>query len=252
MRHQGRIRKWLAAAAGAAALLSVLPGPVATATAEDRSALAGRYLNLHQCVYTTAFGGDFFTTVVPSGDGRFASGTNTSATADQSLSCGSGDGNFSTLHPWAGFDTLDLNAGRYLNLHQCVYYSDAQRDHVTTVAYLGGGEFSARSNVSDTRDTAPDCGPGRGLYRLVPLLSDVKVLDLTAGRYVNLQQCVYYYGRNGFNDHFTTVVPTTRDGRFTTGTKVSGTVDTAPTCGPGDGNFTLIPLLSGTKALSRT
>ncbi|GAA0327266.1 hypothetical protein GCM10010302_77850 [Streptomyces polychromogenes] len=250
MSLQGRIRKWLAAVAGAAALLSVPAGPAATA--DSRPPLVGRYLNLHQCVYTPTFGADFFTTVVPSLDGRFTSGTNTSATADTSLSCGAGDGNFSPLHPWAGFDTLDLNAGRYLNLHQCVYYSDAQRDHVTTVAYLGGNDFSARSNVSDTRDTTPDCGPGRGPYHLVPLLSDVKVLDLTAGRYVNLQQCVYYSGRNGFNDHFTTVVPTTRDGRFTTGTKVSGTVDTSPTCGSGDGNFALIPLLSGTKALSRT
>ncbi|MFD8146436.1 hypothetical protein [Streptomyces sp. NPDC059708] len=253
MRHQGRIRKWLATAAGAAALLSVLPGPAATATADEaRPSLVGRYLNLHQCVYLPALGGDYFTVVVPGRDGRFTTGTNTSAAADADASCGPGDGNFTTTVPVTWAQTLDLNAGRYLNLHQCVYYSPAQRDHITTVVSLGGGEFSTGSNVSDTRDTTPNCGPGRGLYSLVPLLSEVKALDLSAGRYVNLQQCVYYYGRNGFNDHFTTVVPTTRDGRFTTGTKVSNTVDTAPTCGPGDGNFNLIPLLSGTKALSRT
>ncbi|MFF2193961.1 hypothetical protein [Streptomyces sp. NPDC058157] len=251
MRHQGRIRKWLAAAAGAAALLSVLPGPAA-ATADSRAPLAGRYLNLHQCVYLPALGGDFFTVVVPGDDGRFTTGTKASATADADVSCGAGDGNYTTSVPVTWAQTLDLNAGRYLNLHQCVYYSEAQHDHITTVVSLGGGEFSTGTNVSDARDTTPNCGPGRGLYYLVPLLSEVKVLDLSAGRYVNLQQCVYYYGRNGFNDHFTTVAPTTRDGRFTTGTKVSNTVDTAPTCGRGDGNFNLIPLLSGTKALSRT
>ncbi|WP_327412750.1 hypothetical protein [Streptomyces sp. NBC_01233] len=69
---------------------------------------------------------------------------------------------------------------------------------------------------------------------------------------MNLRQCVYSYGERGFDDHFTTVAPTTRDGRFATGTKLSDTADTAPTCGRGDGNVNPIPLLSGTKALSRT
>ncbi|MEU9087709.1 hypothetical protein [Streptomyces sp. NPDC048357] len=248
MRLQGRARKWLAAAA-AAALLLVVPGP---ATADGPRQLAGNYLNLHQCVYSSPRVVDYFTTVVPSRDGRFTTGTATSTAPDQTRSCGAGDGNFTPHHPWAAVQALDLSAGRYLNLHQCVYYSDGQRDHLTTVISLGGGEFSAGTNVSDTPDTAPNCGPGRGLYALIPLLSDVKALDLSAGRYVNLQQCVYYYGAGGFDDHFTTVVPTRRDGRFTTGTKVSNTPDTAPTCGRGDGNFGLIPLLSGTKALSRT
>ncbi|MDX3539525.1 hypothetical protein PV721_35420 [Streptomyces sp. MB09-01] len=81
-----------------------------------------------------------------------------------------------------------------------------------------GKGFSAASNVSDTRDTTPNCGPGRGPCHLV----------------------------------LHPVVPTARDGRSATGTKVSRTADTAPTCGRGDGNFNRIPLLSGTKALSRT
>ncbi|MFA7764235.1 hypothetical protein ACGFNX_22545 [Streptomyces sp. NPDC048723] len=75
--------------------------------------------------------------------------------------------------------------------HQCVYYSAAQKDHITTVIA-------------------------------------------------------------GFNDHFTTFVPARGGGRYNTGTKVSGTADTAPTCGGGNGNCTLIPLLSGTLTLSRT
>ncbi|XUL90407.1 hypothetical protein ACQ86D_30395 [Streptomyces galilaeus] len=249
MRYKGRVRTWLAAAAAATALSM---SPTSTASAEAQAPQAGRYLNLHQCVYMPSAVVDYFTTVVPSRDGRFTTGTNTSDTPETSRSCGAGDGNFKPSSPWAGVQSLDLNAGRYLNLHQCVYYSDAQHDHITTVANVGAPEFAARSNVSNTPDTTPNCGPGQGQYHLVPLLSDVKALDLTAGRYVNLQQCVYYYGQSPFNDHFTTVVPTTRDGRFATGTKVSNTADTTPTCGSGDGNFTLIPLLSGTKPLSRT
>jgi len=181
MHLKRQVRTWLAAAATAAALFAS-PTPTASANANAQAPQAGRYLNLHQCVYMPASGIDYFTTVVPSRDGRFTTGTNTSDTANTSSSCGAGDGNFEPLQPWAGVQSLNLSAGRYLNLHQCVYY----------------------------------------------------------------------YGQSPFNDHFTTVVPTTSDGRFTTGTKVSNTADTTPTCGTGDGNFTLTPLLSGTKALSRT
>lgn len=252
MRHKGHLGKWLAATVSAATLLLV-PGP---ANADDHAdgggvrPLAGNILNLHQCVYQPAPGVDYLTTAVPSGDGRFTAGTNTAAAADTALSCGNGDGNYAPVRPWAGFQSLDLSAGRYLNLHQCVYYSELQHDHLTVVISRGGGEWSTGTNVSNTPDTTVVCGPGRGLYQLLPLLSDVKALDLGAGRYVNLQQCQYY--SSSLTDHFTTVVPTSRDGRFTTGTKVTDTADTAPACGPGDGNFNLIPLLSGTKALSRS
>ncbi|MEU3409630.1 hypothetical protein ABZ766_37585 [Streptomyces sp. NPDC006670] len=249
MRHQGRIRKWLAAAAGAAALLSVLHGPAATATAAQAPPPAGNTLNLHQCVYDPTPGVDYMTMLVPSLDGRFTTGTNTSATADRSLSCGGGDGNYTPALPWAALESLDLDSGRYLNLHQCVYYSDLQHDHLTVIVPGRGSEWSAGTNVSNTPDTQVSCGPGRGLYYLVPLLSSVKALDLTAGRYLNLQQCQYYSSR--LTDHFTTFLPS-GDGRFTTGTKISATADSSYTCGAGDGNFTLIPLLSATKALSRT
>ncbi|MEU3317293.1 hypothetical protein ABZ743_32085 [Streptomyces sp. NPDC006662] len=246
MRHQGRIRTWLATAV-AAALLSVLPAP---ATADEVRPLAGNTLNLHQCVYAPTPGVDYLTTVVPGSDGRFTAATNISGAPDGALSCGGGDGNYTTVPPWAALHSLDLGSGRYLNLHQCVYYSDLQHDHLTVIAQNRGSEWSAGTNVSDTPDTQVSCGPGRGLYQLVPLLSSVKALDLTAGRYLNLQQCQYFYGR--LADHFTTFLPTSGDGRFTTGTKVSRTADTTPACGSGDGNYTLIPLLSGTKALSRT
>ncbi|WP_431042655.1 hypothetical protein ACQUSR_12535 [Streptomyces sp. P1-3] len=50
------------------------------------------------------------------------------------------------------------------------------------------------------------------------------------------------------SSHFTTVVPGS-DGRFATGTNVSNTAETSPSCGSGDGNSTHVPILSGTKAL---
>ncbi|MFJ3519091.1 hypothetical protein [Streptomyces sp. NPDC090131] len=249
MRLQGRVRKWLASVVSAAALLLVLPGP---ATADGSRRLVGNQLNLHQCVYLPFPGVNYLTTLVPSRDGRFTTGTATSATADGNRSCGPGDGNFEPLHPLASVQSLDLSTGRYLNLHQCVYYSAAQRDHITTVIARGGSDFSTGTNISNTPDTAPECAAGRGLYYLVPLLSDVKALDLSAGRYINLQQCMYYYGAGGFDNHFTTFVPARGDGRYNTGTKVSNTADTAPTCGGGNGNYRVVPLLSGTLALSRT
>ncbi|MBT2510717.1 hypothetical protein J7I98_33795 [Streptomyces sp. ISL-98] len=57
-----------------------------------------------------------------------------------------------------------------------------------------------------------------------------------------------YYSSSATN-HFTTVVPG-GDGRFATGTNVSNTADSQVSCGSGDGNYSLVPLLSGVKALS--
>lgn len=68
-----------------------------------------------------------------------------------------------------------------------------------------------------------------------------------ASGYVNLHQCVYY--SSSATNHFTTVV-TGSDGRFAAGTNVSGAADTRVSCGAGDGNYQLVPILSGVKALS--
>lgn len=213
------------------------------------------YLNLHQCVYTPSSSAtDWFTTVVPpSADGRFATATNASATPDPGAptnvpSCGPGDGNFVVNMPRSGLKALDLTVGRYLNLHQCVYFDPDQYDHYTAVVTPKDlGVFSTGTNVSNTPDTRAACGSGVPGDRPVPLLSAVKTLDLSTARYLNLHQCVYYSSL--VNDHFTTVVTPSGDGRFSTGTNVSSTPDPQASCGAGDGNFTLIPLLSGVRAL---
>ncbi|MFE6747410.1 hypothetical protein ACFVGM_16265 [Kitasatospora purpeofusca] len=238
-----------AAFAAAAVSVAALVGPVPTATAAAAATppLAGRYLNLHQCVYhgpflPTSF--DLVTTLVPSRDGRFSAGTNISDTPVAAAVCGPGDG---TYEPsvYTAAQGYDLTTGRYLNLHQCVFWSDYDQDHLTTTVGTTDPKFVAGTNVSNTRDSAVFCGGG-GTDHPIPLLSSATPLDLTAGRYLNLHQCMYYY--SGFRDHFTTFAPS-RDGRFKAGTNVSDTPDTQPSCGAGDGNFQLVPLLSGVKAL---
>ncbi|MCE0444802.1 hypothetical protein LT493_04400 [Streptomyces tricolor] len=95
---------------------------------------------------------------------------------------------------------VDLTAGRYLNLHQCVYYNSFTRDHFTVVVPIDT-DFSAGTNVSNTPDTAPSCADGNGIFQLIPLLSGVKALDQNTGRYVNLQQCVLLgLARRPFHD----------------------------------------------------
>ncbi|MFI1017114.1 hypothetical protein [Streptomyces sp. NPDC020965] len=232
------------------------PAPKAQVTEDGSPRLAGAYLNLHQCAYApfAPSGGNWLTTVVtPSGDGRFATGTNTSDIPDpndptSTASCGAGDGNYRPVQPRSGVGALHLTTGRFLSLHQCVYYHQELNDHYTSVVRPRDlGPFSTGTKVSNTPDTLASCGGGFPAERPVPLLSGVKALDLTAGRYVNLHQCVYY--ARSADDHFTTVTPS-RDGRFTTGTNISNTPDPRPSCGAGDGNFVLIPLLSAARAIS--
>ncbi|MGW1907960.1 hypothetical protein [Streptomyces cinnamoneus] len=236
-----------AAAVGVCAFFGLAVSAPAAPQAQEAKVAASGYVNLHQCVYYSGSATDHFTTAVPSSDGRFATGTNVSTTADTQVSCGAGDGNYTLVPLLSGVKALNLASGRYLNVHQCVYYSSSATNHFTTVVPSSDGRFATGTNVSTTADTQVSCGAGDGNYTLVPLLSGVKALDLTSGRYVNLHQCVYYSG--SATNHFTTVVPSS-DGRFATGTKVSGTADTQVSCGAGDGNYNPIGLLSGVKALT--
>ncbi|MEU1401934.1 hypothetical protein ABZ471_06125 [Streptomyces sp. NPDC005728] len=250
MPHQGHLRKWLTAALSAVAL-SFGPGAVTVAAAGPtpvpaaRGVAAAPYLNLHQCLYYSGSAADHFTTFVPSRDGRFLAGTNVSGTADRAPTCGSGDGNFGLIPLLSGVKALDLRAGRYLNLHQCTYYSPSANNYFNTVVTSSDGRFAAGTNVSGTADRTPSCGSGDGNYALVPALSFAKALDLTSGTYVNLHQCLYYSAAS--TDHFTTVEGDS--GPYRAGTNVSGTADTAPVCGTGTTAFAPIPLLSGVKAL---
>ncbi|MFJ8628251.1 hypothetical protein ACIRD3_36185 [Kitasatospora sp. NPDC093550] len=138
---------------------------------------AGRYLNLHQCVFWSDFDQDHLTTVVGTTDVKFVAGTNVSNSRDTAPVCGGGG----TDHPiplLSSATPLDLTAGRYLNLHQCMYYYDGYLDHFTTFARNGDGRFDAGTNISNTPDTKASCGAGDGRFKLIPLLSGVKALPL--------------------------------------------------------------------------
>ncbi|MGW3205601.1 hypothetical protein [Streptomyces sp. NPDC001135] len=250
MRHTLRVRDWLFAAVGALALALVpsLARAVTTAPAQDGRQAAGRYLNLQQCLYYSASAADHFTTFVPSRDNRFLAGTNVSDTQDSAPTCGGGDGNFGLIALLSGVKPLDLRAGRYLNLHQCTYYSASAVNYFTTVVPSRDGRFLAGTNISDTPETHVSCGSGDGNYTVVANLSYVKALDLTTGSFLDLHQCVYYSTAN--TDHFTTVLG--GGGAFSTGTKVSPTAETTPVCAAGTQGYDLLPFLPGVKALPLT
>ncbi|WP_157855893.1 hypothetical protein [Streptomyces aureocirculatus] len=140
---------------------------------------SGRYLNLQQCDYYRSASTDRFTTLVtPSGDGRYSTGTKVSNSPETSPTCGPGNGNHVPNPGLSGVKALDLNAGRYLNLHQCVYYSERHKSHLTSVVTAPDTRYSTGTNVSDTADTRPVCGPGNGDYVLIPILTAVKSLPL--------------------------------------------------------------------------
>ncbi|MFH8347649.1 hypothetical protein [Streptomyces sp. NPDC018045] len=150
---------------------------LAGATALNLS--AGRYLNLHQCDYYRSASTDRFTSfVTPSGDGRYATGTNVSNTPATNVTCGPGNGNHVPNPGLSGVKALDLSAGRYLNVHQCVYYSQRLASHLTSVVPAPDNRYTTGTKVSNTADTRPVCGSGNGDYVLVPLLSSVKSFPL--------------------------------------------------------------------------
>ncbi|WP_282792799.1 hypothetical protein [Streptomyces sp. CC224B] len=240
------LRTVVTAAVGACALVATAaPAPAREA---GPGAAASGFLNLHQCAYyATSLDDHFSTFVTPSGDGRYATGTERSATADTAAECGPGNGNHNPVPVLHGVRALDLGAGRYLNLQQCDYYRAASTDHFTTlVTPSGDGRYATGTKVSNTPETRPACGPGNGSHVPNPGLSAARALDLTAGRHLNLHQCVYYSERQA--SHLTTVVPGA-DSRYTTGTNVSDTADTRPVCGPGNGDHVPVPLLSAVRSV---
>ncbi|MGW5673767.1 hypothetical protein ACWEV4_01505 [Streptomyces sp. NPDC003860] len=187
MRLRGRVRAWSAAAVGAV-VLALLPGPAhAGAAAPDPGQRAGRqqpaavhYLNLHQCVYYDS--GNIrqqqLTTAVPSRDGRFLGGTNVSNTPETEPWCYAGHSDWLLVDLFSSVKSIDLTAGRYVNLQQCMFYSSRLADHFTTFVPSGDGRFAAGTAVSNTRVTTPDCGPGDGNFLPVPILSGSLPLDL--------------------------------------------------------------------------
>ncbi|MFC6884865.1 hypothetical protein, partial [Actinomadura yumaensis] len=97
-------------------------------------------------------------------------------TPDTAPTCGNGDGNYNPVPILNGVKALALSTGRYLNIHQCMYYSPTTTNHFSTIITSRDGRFAAGTNISNTPDTAPTCGNGDGNYNPVPILNGVKPL----------------------------------------------------------------------------
>ncbi|MFD0417395.1 hypothetical protein [Streptomyces sp. NPDC127108] len=205
-----------------------------TAAAEQSGARpAERYLNLHQCVYVGS--GGHYTNVLPNtANSAFNTGTNVSNTPDSVLSCGPGGGGWRPAPANSAVKAFDLAAGRYLNVHQCVYFNAGQ--HYTAVLpNTPNVNFNTGTNVSNTADTELNCGPGGGGWRLLPANSAVKAFDLADNRYLNLHQCVW----TSSGQYYMGLLPNTPNANFNTGTNASRTADTTLNCRSGGGGWAL-------------
>ncbi|WUH98952.1 hypothetical protein OHR68_36480 [Spirillospora sp. NBC_00431] len=117
---------------------------------------AGRYLNIHQCSYDSPSTGDILTTVLPGRE--LPTGTNVSNTIDTTAKCAALKPPYTShrLHlGLTGVATLDLSAGRFINWHQCAYYSDNAKDLFTTMVPVR--DLPTGTNVSNTADTSARC-----------------------------------------------------------------------------------------------
>ncbi|MEV8590932.1 RICIN domain-containing protein [Streptomyces sp. NPDC051180] len=119
----------------------------------------------------------------------------------------------------------------YLNLHQCAYTGSPARHFNNFMPFTQLPAISAGTNASADADTALSCGAGGNGWRLDAGSSGFKALDLKAGRYLNLHQCVY---RNAAGEAITSVLPDVSSAAVRAATNVSDTMDTEPSCGPGN------------------
>lgn len=78
----------------------------------------------------------------------------------------------------AGPSAASAIGARYLNLHQCTYFTQVLGDSLTSVV-ADGSVFDAGTNVSNVPDSSLRCGPGNGGYILNPGFSGVQALGQT-------------------------------------------------------------------------
>ncbi|MFC9816108.1 RICIN domain-containing protein [Streptomyces virginiae] len=230
----------LLAAVAAALVLPLAAAPAVGASngaSTTRAIVQGSgYLNIHQCSYVV--NAQRFTNFMPNTlQPEFNAGTNTSQAADTQLSCGPGRNGWRLDVDNSGFQAFDLKGARYLNLHQCVYRNAGNETVTSVLPNVASTALRAATNVSGTIDAQLSCGPGNtGGYSLDAGKSSVKTYDLRAGKFLNLHQCGYV--RNPSSQTYTNLQPNTAEAAFNTGTNVSDSQDTAPTCGGGGNGWT--------------
>ncbi|WP_285507078.1 hypothetical protein [Actinokineospora sp. NBRC 105648] len=118
----------------------------------------GRYLNLHQCVYSN---GRFLYTNLLSNTPNtpFNTGTNLSYTPDTTPKCAPGAPGWTLDTANVAVQSLDLASGQFLNLHQCVY-SNRYFLYTNLLATTPNAPFNTATHVSGSQDLAARCGPG--------------------------------------------------------------------------------------------
>lgn len=227
------MRRYSLVVGAVAGAIGLTLASTAVAAQPEAPRVAERYLNLHQCVYVGS--GGHYTNVLPNtANTGFNTGTNVSNAPDTALSCGPGGGGWSPALANSAVQAFDLTAGRYLNLHQCVYFSAGQ--HYTAVLpNTPNVNFNSGTNVSNTADTTLSCSPGGGGWSLLPANSAVQSFDLSENRNLNLHQCVW----TSSGQYYTGLLPNTPNANFNTGTNASSTADTVLKCSPGGGGWSL-------------
>jgi hypothetical protein len=139
----------------------------------------GRYLNLHQCVYSN--GSFLYTNVLANTPNTpFNTGTNISYAPDTAVSCGPGTVGWSLNSSNVAVLSLDLATHRYLNLHQCVY-SNGSFLYTNVLANTPNTPFNTGTNISNTPDTVAICGPAATGWSLNSANVAVQSLDLAPG-----------------------------------------------------------------------
>lgn len=148
------------------------------------------------------------------------------------------------VSPSAGFNgesnasqsgVLRNGVKRYLNLHNCDYRNGSTTLQIVQVVDVPGASFSGGTNVSNTADSALDCGPGQGPWVQHDAGSAVGAFDLLGNRYFNLHGCVFRYLTT--SSLTTQTVPTT--GAMTSGSNTSNVADSTAGCASSQGAWTV-------------
>ncbi|MET9325060.1 hypothetical protein ABZX75_33745 [Streptomyces sp. NPDC003038] len=137
-----------------------------------------------------------------------------------------------------------LPKGRYLNIHQCVYKGAEGNYYTNILPKTADAEFNTGTNVSDTQETSPICGPGGGGWFLSAIDNAVFSVNLTDpnNRYLNINQCVYHFPATG--RYLTNIMPNTGNTPYNTRTTTSGGEPAIPGCDAGTSHSVHLPLYS--------
>lgn len=143
---------------------------------------------------------------------------------------------------------LAMGKTRYLNLNQCNFGNSSGISNLLTQwvdTSNAGGVFDAGTNMSNTAQATPTCGPGADGYVPEPENDAVGAFDLLGHQFLNIDQCMY----NNPNAYTTLVDTSNSGGAFDPGSNASNTAQTTQTCGPGAANYVNVPANSGVSSL---